>query len=108
MAEALSPSRRRALVPRVTDHALDRYREHHPDATPEALLDALYEGTDAERHLVLPLVGRRPEHGGTGAYVISPDRRGLFVIDAGRCGLTLVTYLRFGAHAAESARRIWP
>lgn len=87
----------------VTPHALDRFRVHHPDATPSDLLLALHYGEPVEPSLALTLVGR-PGRPTTSSYVLAPDRRGLFAIQDGR----VVTYLRFQRNQREFCIAHWP
>lgn len=76
----------------VTSHALERFREHVPDAERADLLLYISHGAPESTDLVQALTGRTVRKT-TDRYVVSPNRRGIFVIND--CG-TVVTYLRMG------------
>ena len=94
----------------VTGHALDRLREHHPNAGVRGALRMLGEA--------LPIAGgevagflQRPLHLARDEYFLAFDDRGIFVLaprmresDRAR---SMVTYIRLSLSQQERAREIW-
>lgn len=81
---------------KVTRHALERYRRHHPDAMPPDVLAGYAEAEDIPVGLVRTLTGRqrqRRERAIGSTYRLSADCRGIFVVFNRRA---IVTYLRLG------------
>jgi len=77
---------------RVTFHAIDRFREHHPEATEEDLLLALEAGEPLDTTLARALMARRAEGGAPGDhYILAPDKRGIMVVSFDQ---VVVTYTR--------------
>ncbi len=91
----------------VSDHALDRFREHEPAADRRDLLLEVAFGVGLTCEMAAALLGR-PMRGPKDAsgYVLSRGRRGLFVLDL--AGDAVVTYLRFGPSQEDFVRRHWP
>jgi len=92
-------------VMHVTAHALQRYREHVPDATFRDVLLAVAHGVGLAREMAATMTGRALETT-RDTYILSAGRRGVFVlkVDEG----VLITYLRFGWRQETFARRHWP
>jgi hypothetical protein len=80
----------------VSRHALERYREHHPDATWLSLGDAVRAGVQLDPQLVATVTACQRRADGADAYVLAPDARGVFVI-VRHPRLAVVTYLRLQA-----------
>ena len=104
----------RAATPAVwvSGHALDRLREHYPDANGwsagQLLLAAVEVPGDVVREMLQRAVAKPSDR-----YFLAADRRGLFVLaPSTRSGspflYTLVTYLRFSPWQAELAERLYP
>jgi len=74
----------------VTDHALGRYGIHHPDAGRPEVRQAIGGGLPINTERVRAILNR-PYTQKTDHYVLSPDRRGVFVIAH---DTIVVTYLR--------------
>ncbi len=92
----------------VSQHALQRYRIHHPAADADAALLAVNAGEPLARELAAQLLGRHTPGGErTEHFVLVPDRKGVFVVSLDRPP-SLVTYLRFGPAQEALALRLWP
>lgn len=78
---------------RASFHALDRYREHHPESEGSDLLLAAKWGETIPPELVQALCGRR-NLDLTSNYIVTPDKKGIFVVNV-EAGL-IITYLRLG------------
>lgn len=105
----ISPTQVRAseAVSYVTAHALERFREHHPEATRRDLCLAIAYGVGISNEMACSLLGRPLElNRGDSVYILAEDRRGLFALREG--GQVVVTYLRFGPRQEDFARRSWP
>lgn len=92
----------------LSEHLLERVREHHPRAGVRGGLALLERATEVEPGLVAPLLGRRLESTNS-RYLVAYDRRGVFVIEPTPdrpFPWTGVTYLRFGAYQQEVAERL--
>ena len=88
----------------ICGHALERYREHHPNATWADMKKALALGLPASTARVRDFIGwgwSDPDD----VYVVSPDRRGVFVLARGN---HVVTYLRLNTEAAQACAERWP
>lgn len=98
--------------PYVSRHALERFREHAPDAEWPDVLAALERGIDVPPETATALAGRPKSHPhGDSRYRLAPDRAGLFVLAPkrhGTPGWSVVTFLRFGPAQAAFARAHWP
>lgn len=89
-------------MPSITNHAFDRYREHHPTARFRDLKKALRYGFEVTQDEAFALSAGNPLHpkyvGHLCSFVLSPDGRGLFIIKPHRGvpggRLIVVTYLR--------------
>jgi len=96
---------------RVTTHALDRYREHHPEAEEGDLLAAITAiGTvSLDPALARTMCGRPTDHDrwkkDEDSYVLAADRCGIFVVVHGH---TVITYLRFEQQQEDFAHKHWP
>ncbi len=77
---------------RITTHAIDRYRVHHPEAERPDVLAAFQAGREEPPALIRELLGRRRALTPTDRYVSAPDGAGVFVFDA--AGGVVITYLR--------------
>lgn len=87
-----------AVLPGVSHHAIDRYREHHPRATKEDLLEALRPGVEVDPLVAWQALCRRGSPPSGERYVLPIDFTGLFVVAPPRqvgWTPTVVTYLRF-------------
>ena len=93
----------------VTFHALARYREHFPDADEAAVRDDLAFATRIAPEVARSLVGRRtPVKSATpSVYLLSAERRGVFVVSRGESATTVITYLPCGDAEAQFARAHW-
>lgn len=81
-------------------HALDRFREHHPDASTNDLQQAITTGEPVDGDLVQALCGRVGPASADDRFVLSPDARGIFVL----VGESVRTYLRLGIEAQRIMR----
>lgn len=82
----------------VSEHAVDRYREHWPGAGEVDVEAAIVRGETVSHGTAAALAGRKEPSKHERAvtqYVVSDDRRGMFVIKAGN----VVTYLRLSEQA---------
>lgn len=93
----------------VSAHALERVRVHHPHTDVWGVLALLARAEAVTAGFVAPLLGRRLEDVRDG-YLVSPDRRGCFVVAAStvraRFPWTLITYLRFFEYQTQVATRL--
>jgi len=85
---------------RVTHHAILRYREQHPDAENADLVAELERSAEIDGGVVNALCGRCRRYI-SGSYYLTPDRQGIFVLDAD----CVVTYLRLGPSQQKFCRR---
>jgi hypothetical protein len=81
-------------------HALDRFREHHPDASSDDLQHAISSGEPVDGDLVQALCGRSGRASADDRFVLAPDARGIFVL----VGESVRTYLRLGSVAQRIMR----
>lgn len=81
-------------------HALERYREHHPEASTDEMNRAITAGEQIDGDLVQALCGRSGRASIEDRFVLAPDARGIFVI----VGDTVRTYLRLGSEAQRIVR----
>ncbi len=88
----------------ITNHALDRFQEKHPEADHQMMRAYYFEGTeiDAEIAGTLTVSNRRRESVG-GTYILAPDYSGLFV----QVDQSVVTFLRFGAEQRQLCEELW-
>lgn len=105
---ASEPSQKKTASPYfATPHALLRYQEHHPSASPPDVIRAFLTGLEVERCHVLQFIDRRWADGDS-FYVLSRDFRGCFVMDRERTGATgrfvAVTYLRLADDVSQRMR----
>jgi len=94
----------------VTDHALQQFQQHDPDATLLTLARALRDGIDLDEDLARPfrgLIGKRKTSQVT-YYVLAPSRRGMFAVIEEGGKKVVITYLRFGAQQENLAWDFWP
>ena len=93
----------------VSHHALEKFQEHHPEAGSwDEVRTHVRYGVTIESELVTVALCRKTAREGS-TYVLSPDRRGIFVIaDKGNGSYVLVTYLRLGIRHQEWAKNSWP
>jgi hypothetical protein len=93
----------------VSPHALDRLREHHPNVGVRGALTLLAYAQEVESGLIAPFLGRSL-NAVRDRYLVSCDRRGVFVIavsrSAGPSPWTAVTYLRFGPYQQSVAEQL--
>lgn len=87
----------------LSKHCLDRYRIHHPDASRQDVVDALYASTNIPPEIASSLVGRRPRET-KDQFFLAPDCRGIFVVPEHN---VVVTYLRLGLDAHRIAVKHW-
>ncbi len=87
----------------ITDHALDRFRVHHPSADWDELRTYLKYGDIVDRKVVQGLLERGYSRYDD-TYVVSPRRLGIFVVNEG----SVVTYLRLSIQHQTVALRLWP
>lgn len=82
--------------PVVTQHALERYQIHHPEAVYADVVNAWKYAHDTSPELAQQLLGRRRLDAGR-TYKVAPDFRGMFVTGANERTreLRMITYLRF-------------
>jgi hypothetical protein len=94
---------------RVTKHATERFRIHHPDAVSwDEIKTHVRFGTEVSGDVLAQALCWKQARRGT-RYVLSPDRRGVFVISNNADGsVVLVTYLRLGLRHYEWALNEWP
>lgn len=94
----------------ITDHAITRHAEHHPGAFERDVRIAVVDGVLLPAHMARPLMGRGPaSEFATGHYVLSADRRGIFVlVNDGGIVLRAITYVRLGDQAHALCLREWP
>ena len=83
-------------------HALERYREHFPDADAADLDVAVQEAEPVSAELAQELTQRRGKPSTRDTYLLAQGGRGLFVLAQGR----LVTYLRLSDAVLEVTARI--
>ena len=91
----------------VKEHALDRFNLHHSEGDCEELLLYVQYGEQVSIEMGRTLTGRpidSPGWSDEDRYVLSPDRRGMFVIHR----RWVRTYLRFGQQQQEFAKKHWP
>jgi len=91
----------------VSRHARERFREHHPNADDDALRCYVRYGEAVNPDIIASAFGwRRP---GEDTYVLSPDRRGVFVIkvDVNKIPV-VITYYRLGLNHQKWAAEGWP
>jgi hypothetical protein len=98
------------MIFRVSSHALDRYREHHPDSTYNSLSHACNVGPEVSKELVWTLTGRRAtvrNNDRTDFFKCAPDGRGIFVLVPMKEDDTVMirTYLRTGIEQTNFLRR---
>lgn len=79
------------MNPIVTQHAIDRFREHVPTAETADLIQYLRHGVVETPEFVQAITGRRSAST-MDTYVAAPDGRGIFVLVDNH----VVTYLRMG------------
>lgn len=93
----------------VSGHALERLREHHPNVGVRGALALLARAQEVEPGFIAPFLGR-PLEAVRDRYLISADRRGVFVIVPGPEGAsfpwTARTYLRFGPYQQAVAEQL--
>jgi hypothetical protein len=94
----------------IRPHALERFQEHHPDATRFSLCRELERATEVEGAFLAPFLGRRLE-GVRDRYKVAQDGWGVFVLALNRnpeafFPWVLVTYLRFGVYQRETMVRL--
>lgn len=87
-------------------HALDRYREHYPDAEERDLLASVEEARSKNRELSAPVVQgmlqrREMDRAGT-VYLVPENGRGLFIVATSGA---VITYLRFQPSQQSMVRR---
>lgn len=105
-----APTQHKIHLNYVSRHATERYRETHPSALFDDLINAFESGTQIDYEIVIPLTGRHvrrqsdPKCERFSTYVLCPDRLGLFVVKEG----ALVTYIRLGMIQAEWAAKWYP
>ncbi len=91
--------RRHTPLPFVTDHAVERFREHHPEADESDVLVAHHEGQPLPTQLALALMARKPSATQPGdSYVATSDCRGLLIVE--RSNL-IRTYIRLCPRAVR-------
>jgi hypothetical protein len=81
-----------------TQHAIDRYREHHPRAAGDDLIRAVTAGTEESAGLVASLLGRQQPRTRDCAYVRAEDSRGIFILVVIGAGVQVRTYIRLSDH----------
>jgi len=105
-----APTQHKIHLNYVSRHVTERYRETHPSALFDDLINAFESGTQIDYEIVIPLTGRHvrrpsdPKCERFSTYVLCPDRLGLFVVKEG----ALVTYIRLGMMQAEWAAKWYP
>ena len=105
-----APTQHKIHLNYVSRHATERYRETHPSALFDDLINAFESGTQIDYEIVIPLTGRHvrrpsdPKCERFSTYVLCPERLGLFVVKEG----ALVTYIRLGMMQAEWAAKWYP
>ena len=77
-------------------HAYERYLEHHPHATYDQMFADMDAAEVLEHDLFNALTGRTKTAHQNDEYRLAADKRGAFVLNAGR----LITYIRFSERAA--------
>lgn len=89
----------------VTNHALERYAEHHPTAhNVEDVLRSIRDGQEVGKDVVAAVTQcRRRGLADSTRYVLSQDGRGIFAIAKDTNGV--VTYLRLGEEQQAIMRR---
>lgn len=98
----------------VTTHTLKRYRKHHPGAQIWHCHNAISNGIRVHTPTALTMVGRASWRPTTSIYILSPDRRGFFVLEEwakdrpSKFQYTSITYLRFGTAQHKFALENWP
>jgi len=92
----------------ITFHALERFQEHYPGASWEDFRTYLRYGLVVDREELRVMLRREYAHW-YDTFVLSPNRRGCFVVRQSRQGdLSVVTYLRFEPARAEEIAIKWP
>lgn len=92
----------------ITHHALERFQEHYPGSTWDDLRTYLRYGKEVDREEFRVMLGREYSHW-YDTFVLSPNRRGCFVVRRSRQGdLSVVTYLRFDETRSEEFMAKWP
>lgn len=93
----------------VSPHALDRLREHHPNVGVRGALALLARAQEVESAFIAPFLGR-PLEAVRDRYLVSFDRRGVFVVAPSRTQgpspWTARTYLRFGPYQQAVAEQL--
>jgi len=104
------PVKQREPKPYVTYHAQERFREHHPGATWDDVRNYIRFGTRVDGRVLCEMLGRRYARR-EDVYVLSPDRKGVFVLtpkgDPRNKQMTVVTYLR-QVHHQGPCQEHWP
>lgn len=99
-----TPGKRPPIDPHVSVHAIERYREHEPNATRDDVLRAIRYGVEIDPGVAVSMVGRNRVQDGN-RYVLAPSFRGIFAIATNIRPEKVATYLRFEATQEEFARK---
>ena len=99
-----TPGKRPYIDPHVSQHAIERYREHEPNASRDDVLRAIRYGVEIDPGVAVAMVGRNRVQDGN-RYVLAPSFRGIFAIATNIRPETVATYLRFEATQEDFARR---
>ena len=90
-------------------HALERLREHYPNVGVRGARAILAQAQTVEPGFIAPFLGR-PLRAVRDRYLVSADRRGVFVLVPGPSGArflwTACTYLRFGPYQQSVAAQL--
>ena len=89
-------------LPMVTSHALDRFREHHPEARAYEGAESYEASVEVPVGVVEAMLARHPGTS-TGTYFLTKDHRGILVVENG----AILTYLRLGNAQREFAEIHW-
>jgi len=82
----------------VYPHAIERYAEHSPTASAEEVCAAIDAGTPISVEMVWSITQRRSRPDKRDSFVLSADKRGVFVLAGDNT--RVVTYLRLAREAS--------
>lgn len=97
-----------ADAPFITDHARQRYAEHHDDNSLAVMIDAWNRGIDMDAGTVAAMTNEAKRLKGS-LFRLASDRRGIFVATKREDrSFVVVTYLRLTEKHQEWCREQWP
>jgi len=90
-------------APRMCCHAMERFREHHPEATRDEAQSYLKYGKKISSGTMRVMYFRGAKDS---TYILSPDRKGVFVLNT--WARIVITYLRLPALIQGWCHIQWP